>query len=133
MSNEPYDLNEHFLRGDRIRREVLGDERIEAAAVRDSKSDFTRPLTQWATENIWGQIWSRPGLSWRDRSLINLAMLAAMNRPHEIEMHLPGALKNGLSREEIQEVLLQVTAYAGAPAGVDAFSVVHKFFEEKAE
>lgn len=131
MSDDPYDLNERFLRGDRIRRAVLGDERIEAAAVRDSESDFTRPLTQWATENIWGEIWSRPGLTWRDRSLINLAMLAAMNRPHEIEMHLPGALKNGLSREEIQEALLQVTAYAGAPAGVDAFAVVHRFFENK--
>lgn len=131
MSDDPYDLNERFLRGDRIRRAVLGDERIEAAAVRDSESDFTRPLTQWATENIWGEIWSRPGLTWRDRSLINLAMLAAMNRPHEIEMHLPGALKNGLSRGEIQEALLQVTAYAGAPAGVDSFAVVHRFFENQ--
>ncbi len=133
MSSEPYDKNERFMRGDEIRREVLGHERIEAAVRRDSEDDFTSPLTQWATENIWGQIWSRPGLSWRDRSLINLAMLAAMNRPHEIEMHLPGALKNGLSREEIQEVLLQVTAYAGAPAGVDSFAVAHKYFKQQTE
>lgn len=133
MSNDPYERNERFMQGEEIRRKVLGHERIDAASRRDSENDFTRPLTQWATENIWGQIWSRPGLSWRDRSLINLAMLAAMNRPHEIEMHLPGALKNGLSREEIQEVLLQVTAYAGAPAGVDSFAIAHKYFKQQGE
>jgi len=131
VADSPYDHNEDFERGDRIRRAVLGDERIDAACRRDADDDFTRPLTQWTAENIWGQIWSRPGLSWRDRSMINLAILAAMNRPHEIEMHLPGAFKNGLTREEIQEVLLQVTAYAGAPAGVGAFAVVHRYLQER--
>jgi 4-carboxymuconolactone decarboxylase len=133
LSEGHYDDNERFRRGDAIRRSVLGEERIEAASARDARDDFTRPLTQWATENIWGEIWSRPGLSRRDRSLINLAMLAAMNRPRELEMHLPGAVKNGLDREEIREVLLQVTAYAGAPAGVEAFAVAHRFFEDPAE
>ncbi len=132
-TKDPYDRNERFQRGDKVRREVLGEDRVNKAVARDSDSDFTTPLTQWTTENIWGQVWTRPGLSRRDRSMINLAMLAAVNRPHEIELHLPGALKNGLTRAEIQEVLLQVTAYAGAPAGVDSFAVVHKFFKERGE
>ena len=111
-----------------VRREVLGDEYVDRALA--SADSFTGELQDFVTEWCWGGIWTRPGLPRKTRSLLNLAMLAALNRPHEIKMHVRGALKNGVTREEIAEVFLQAGVYAGAPAAVDAFRVAKEVFDE---
>jgi 4-carboxymuconolactone decarboxylase len=87
-------------------------------------------MQELATEYCWGRVWSRPGLARRDRSLINLAMISALNRPHELKMHIGGALRNGVTREEICEIFLQVAIYCGVPAGVDAFRTAREVFAE---
>ena len=107
-----------------VRKAVLGAEFVDKAiALAD---EFNRPLQELVTEYCWGAIWTREGLSRRVRSMLNLAMLTALNRPHELKMHVQGALRNGVTREEIREVLLQATIYAGVPAGVDAFRVARE-------
>jgi 4-carboxymuconolactone decarboxylase len=111
-----------------VRREVLGDEYVDRALA--SADSFTGELQDFVTEWCWGGIWTRPGLPRKTRSLLNLAMLAALNRPHEIKMHVRGALKNGVTREEIAEVFLQAGVYAGAPAAVDAFRGAKEVFDE---
>jgi 4-carboxymuconolactone decarboxylase len=92
--------------------------------------DFSRPLQELVTEYCWGAIWTRPGLSRKTRSLINLAMLTALNRPQEVELHLRGALRNGCTKEEIGEVLLQTAIYCGVPAAVDSFRLARKIFSD---
>jgi 4-carboxymuconolactone decarboxylase len=111
-----------------VRREVLGDEYVDRATA--AADDFSRPLQELVTEWCWGGIWGREGLDRRTRSLVNLGMIAALNRPHELRVHLRGALRNGCTREEIQEVLLQAAVYCGAPAGVDAFRVAREVLAE---
>ena len=111
-----------------VRREVLGEEYVDRAIA--SADSFTGELQDFVTEWCWGGIWTRPGLPRKTRSLLNLAMLAALNRPHEIKMHVRGALKNGVTREEIAEVFLQAGVYAGAPAAVDAFRSAKEVFDE---
>ena len=113
MSNETYD------KGMAVRRDVLGADYVDRTTA--SADPFTRVLYDFVTEWCWGAIWTRPGLSRKTRSLINLAMLTALNRPHEIKLHVRGALNNGVTREEITEVFLQAGVYAGVPAAVDAF------------
>ena len=93
-------------------------------------TDFTRAVQEYVTATCWGDIWSRPGLDHRTRSLINLAMLTALNRPHEFSVHVRGALRNGCTVEEIQEVLLQTAAYCGAPAALEAFRLAARVIEE---
>jgi 4-carboxymuconolactone decarboxylase len=110
------DLHE---RGLAVRREVLGREYVDAAMER--ATDFNRPLQDLVTEHCWGAVWTRPGLSRRDRSLLNLGMLTALGKTHELKLHVRGALNNGLTREEISEALLQAGIYAGVPAAVEAF------------
>jgi len=107
-----------------VRKAVLGAEFVDKAIA--SADEFNRPLQELVTEYCWGAIWTREGLSRRLRSMLNLAMLTALNRPHELKMHVQGALRNGVTREEIREVLLQATIYAGVPAGVDAFRVARE-------
>ena len=119
---------ERFARGLEVRRSVLGAEYVDAALA--GADLFTAPLQELVTEYCWGEVWTRPVLSRRDRSLLNLAMLTALNRPHELRLHTRGAVANGVSREEIQEALLQATIYAGVPAGVDAFRVAREVLEE---
>jgi 4-carboxymuconolactone decarboxylase len=118
-----------FDEGLAIRREVLGTEYVDAALER--ATPFAKPLQELVTEYCWGSIWSRPGLERKTRSLINLAMLTALNRPHELGGHVRGALRNGCSEEEIQEVLLQAAVYCGLPAALDAFRVAEKVLEEE--
>ena len=113
--------NERFEAGLRVRRAVLGEERV--AASLNGASDFSRPLQELVTEYCWGAVWSRPGIERRTRSLINLGMLAALNRQHELDLHVRGAINNGCTPEEIREVLLQVVIYCGVPAGMEAFRV----------
>jgi 4-carboxymuconolactone decarboxylase len=117
-----------FERGLEIRKSVLGKEFVEKAI--SSADDFNRPLQELVTEYCWGAVWGREGLSKRDRSLLNLAMLSALNRPHELKLHIRGALRNGLTRDEIREVLMQVAIYCGVPAGVDSFRIAREAFAE---
>ncbi len=119
---------ELFEAGLKVRREVLGAEYVDAAI--SQADDFSRPLQELVTEYCWGAVWTRPGLSRKTRSLINLAMLTALNRPHEVELHLRGALHNGCTKEEIMEVLLQTAIYCGVPAAVDSFRLARKVFSE---
>jgi 4-carboxymuconolactone decarboxylase len=122
--------NELFEQGLAVRREVLGDEYVDRALA--GATPFSKPIQQLVTEYCWGAVWTRPGLDRRTRSLINVAMLTALNRPHELAGHVRGALRNGCSEEEIQEVLLQAAIYCGMPAGLDAFRVAASVLEETA-
>lgn len=120
--------NELFEKGLQIRREVLGAEHVDASL--SQADDFSRPLQELVTEYCWGNVWSRPGLDRKIRSLINVAMLTALNRPHEVKLHLRGALNNGCSKNDIKEVLLQTAIYCGVPAAMDSLRVAKEFFEE---
>lgn len=120
---------ELYEQGLKIRREVLGAEYVDKSIA--SADDFNRPMQELTTTYCWGAIWGRPGLDRRTRSIINLSMISALNRPHELKLHIAGALTNGLSKEEISEILLQVAVYCGIPAGIDAFRIARQVFEEK--
>lgn len=111
-----------------IRGEVIGKERSEAALA--AASEFDRPFQELALRYCWGDVWGRPGLDRRIRSIVNLAMLAAMGKPNELKIHVRGALTNGVTRSEIQEVLLQACVYAGVPAAGEAFKMAKEVFEE---
>lgn len=110
---------EVFDRGLAIRKEVLGKEFVEKSFA--SATDFNMAMQELTTEYCWGYIWGREGLPKKTRSMLNIAMLSVLNRPHELKIHVKGAIRNGLTREEIREVLLQVAIYGGIPAGVDSF------------
>lgn len=122
-------MSAKFEQGLQIRKEVLGADYVDAALGRESVFDgaFQELVTEWC----WGSIWSRPGIDRKTRSIINLAMLAALNKPSELRLHVRGALNNGVSVEEIKEVLLQVTVYCGVPAGLEAFNVADKVIQEE--
>jgi 4-carboxymuconolactone decarboxylase len=117
-----------FERGLEIRKSVLGKEFVENA-IRTA-DDFSKPLQELVTEYCWGAVWGREGLDKRTRSLLNLAMISCLNRPHELRLHIAGALRNGVTRDEIREVFLQVAIYAGVPAGVDSFRAAREVFEK---
>lgn len=117
-----------YEQGLAVRKAVLGEDYV-ARALADVDS-FSAPLQELVTENAWGTVWTRPGLARRERSLITVAMLVALNRPHELKLHLRGALNNGLTREELREVLLQTAVYCGMPAAVDAFRTARALFRE---
>jgi 4-carboxymuconolactone decarboxylase len=119
---------ELFERGLEIRKSVLGAEHVERQLA--AADDFTRPLQELVTEYCWGAVWGREGLDRRQRSMINLAMISALNRPHELKAHVKGALRNGVTREEIREVLLQVGIYCGIPAAMDSFRVAREALAE---
>ena len=119
---------EMYEKGLKIRREVLGADYVDKAIA--SADDFNRPLQELVTQYCWGEVWGRPGLDRRTRSFINLAMISALNRPHEVKMHVKGALNNGLTKEDIKEVFLQVAIYCGVPAGVDSFRIAREVFQE---
>jgi 4-carboxymuconolactone decarboxylase len=119
---------ELFEKGLKVRREVLGAEYVDKAIA--SADDFNRPLQELVTEYCWGAVWTRPGLDRRTRSIINLAMLTALNRPHEIKLHVRGAINNGLSKDDIREVFLQTAIYCGVPAAIDSFRVAREVFKE---
>ncbi len=119
---------ELFDKGMKIRREVLGDAYVDRALAKSGP--FNDPLQELVTTYCWGWTWGREGLPRRDRSLINLAMISVLNRSHELKAHIRGALNNGLTKEEIREVLLQVGIYAGIPATVDSFRIANEAFAE---
>lgn len=119
---------ERFERGLQTRREVLGTEHVDRALER--VTEFSRPVQELVTEYCWGEIWTRPGLDRKTRSLLNIAMLTAMNRMHELAVHVRGAVTNGATEEEIQETLLQTAVYCGAPAALESFRVAERVLEE---
>ena len=119
---------ELFDKGLKVRREVLGTEYVDNAIK--NADDFSRTLQEFVTEYCWGELWNRPGLDRKSRSMLNLAMLAALNRPHEIKLHIRGAINNGMTKDEIKEVFLQVGVYCGVPAAVDAFRSAREVFAE---
>jgi 4-carboxymuconolactone decarboxylase len=117
-----------FEAGLAVRKAVLGAEYVEKSLR--SADSFTQEMQELVTEYCWGEIWTRPGLDRRTRSFLNLAMLTALNRPHEIKLHVLGALNNGLTRDEIKEVFLQSAIYCGVPAALDAQRVAKEVFAE---
>ena len=121
-------IGELFDEGLATRREVLGDAYVDRALAKSGP--FNDPLQELVTSYCWGWCWGREGLEKRDRSLINLAMIAVLNRHNELKAHIRGALNNGLTREEIREVLLQVGIYGGIPATVDSFRLANEAFAE---
>ena len=118
-----------FDDGLEVRREVLGAEHVDRSL--EQASEFARPMQELVTEYCWGAVWSRPGVDRKTRSLVNLAMLTALNRPHELKLHVRGALNNGASVREIQEVLLQAAIYCGVPAAMDAFRTAEQVLVEE--
>ena len=120
-----------FEEGLQVRREVLGEKYVDAAL--NSADEFNMPMQQLVTEYCWGEIWTRDGLSRQTRSLLNLAMLTALNRPHEIKTHVRGAIRNGCSKQDIQEVFLQTAIYCGVPAAIDSFRTAKATFAEMEE
>ena len=116
--------SEQFKKGLEIRREVLGSDYVDGSLAR--ADNFLMAFQRITTEWCWGYAWTRPGLDRRTRSMLNLVMLTALNRPAELRLHVKGALANGVTVEEIQEILLHATVYCGIPAGLDAFKAAHE-------
>jgi 4-carboxymuconolactone decarboxylase len=125
MSEDPYE------QGMRVRREVLGDDYVDRAV--EGTSEFTASFQELITRFAWGSVWTREGLDRRTRSAITLAILAALGREHELAMHVRAARRNGLTTEEIGEVLLHSAVYAGVPAANAAFAVARRVLEEDEE
>jgi 4-carboxymuconolactone decarboxylase len=120
--------SEKFEAGLKVRKEVLGEQYVNKAL--DNVDEFNRPMQELVTEYCWGEIWTREGLPRKTRSLLNLAMLTALNRPHEVRAHVLGALNNGVTRDEIMETFLQAAIYCGVPAGIDSFRTAKEVFAE---
>ncbi len=123
VSQQRYDI------GLKIRKEVLGEEHVDRALA--GADDFNRDFQELVTEYCWGGTWGRGVLSKQQRSLNNLCMLSALNRPHEFKSHVRGALRNGCSLDEIRETLLQVAVYCGIPAGVEAFRLAREVLDQE--
>jgi 4-carboxymuconolactone decarboxylase len=119
-----------FERGMQVRRAVLGDAYVDRSL--QGGTEFRKPMQELVTEFCWGAVWSREGLDRKTRSLVNLGMLTALNRSTELAAHIRGAVNNGATKEEIQEVLLQTAVYCGMPAGLESFRVAEKVFDDLA-
>lgn len=119
---------ELFDQGLATRRAVLGSEYVDTSIK--NADDFNMPMQELVTQYCWGDIWNRPGLERRTRSFLNLAMITALNRPHELKLHVRGAINNGLTKDEIKEVFLQAAIYCGVPAAIDSFRVAKEVFKE---
>jgi 4-carboxymuconolactone decarboxylase len=124
MDKKTYDT------GIAIRTAVLGKDYVEKSLR--AADEFNMPFQELVTEYCWGAVWGREDLPRKTRSMLNLAMLGVLNRPHELKMHVKGALRNGVTKDEIREVFMQLAIYAGVPAGVDAFRVAREAFAEEA-
>ena len=120
--------SELFAKGLVVRKEVLGAGYVDKSI--NGADDFALAMQEYATEAAWGLIWTRPGLPRKTRSLLNIAMLTIMNRQHELKLHIRSSFTNGVSKDEIKELLLQVAAYAGVPAGIDGFRLAREAFAE---
>ena len=116
-----------YDRGLKVRKEVLGDAYVDNAI--NSADEFSQPLQEYLTAHAWAASWARPGLEKKTRSMLNLAMLTALNRGHEFRIHVKGALNNGVTKEEIREILIQAAVYCGAPAAMDGFRIAKEVFK----
>jgi len=134
MSDPKFDdlRKQLFEQGLKTRRSVVGDEYVDKALANGS-TEFSRPGQEFITEWAWGNVWGRPGLEKRDRSLLNIGMLMALNRGPELAVHIRGARNNGLSELEIREAIIHATVYCGAPAGVEAMKIAERVLNEMAE
>ena len=130
MTDSQFEKNERFERGLALRKEVLGREHVERSLARAGKDPFLLPIQQLAVEFGWGEVWSRPGLPLKTRSFLSIAYLAALGKTDELGAHVAGAVRNGASREEIREVLLQAALYCGIPAGLEAFRVAKRALDD---
>lgn len=119
---------ELFDKGLAMRRQVLGTEYVDASIK--NATDFNIDMQELVTQYCWGDVWNRPGLERKTRSFLNLAMITALNRPHELKLHVRGAINNGLTKDEIKEVFLQGAIYCGVPAAIDSFRVATEVFKE---
>ncbi len=124
------DENPRYKAGLAVRKAVLGEEYVNQSLA--NVDAFMEPIQQLLTENAWGTIWTREGLDRKTRSLLNLAMLTALNRPNELKLHIKGALNNGVTQAEMAEVFLQAAVYCGAPAGLDSFKIAQQVFKDEA-
>ena len=118
-----------YDKGLEIRTAVMSKAYVDKA-LSSNADDFGKPVQDYVTECAWGAVWGREGLSRKTRSMLNLAMISILNRPHELRSHIKGAITNGVTRDEIREVLMQVACYAGIPAGVDSFRIAREVFAE---
>ena len=123
--------NEGYKAGLAVRRKVLGEKYVDDAIAK--ADDFMKPLQQYLTEHAWGAAWTRPGLDLKTRSMLTPAMLTALNRPHELRIHLRGAIRNGVTKEEMQEIFLQCGVYCGAPAALESFKIAKEVLAEPVE
>ena len=118
----------NYDKGLKLRKEVLGAAHVERSLA--NADEFSKPLQDMVTEIGWGMFWNRPGLTRKQRSLLNLGILTALGRPHELGVHIKGAINNGLTKDEIREALIHTACYAGFPATIDAFRTAKKAFDE---
>jgi 4-carboxymuconolactone decarboxylase len=131
MAKFEFDRNERFVNGQALRRRILGADYHDASTRQGEDDPFVGPLRQLNAEFVWNAVWGRPGLPEKTRRLINIAMLAAVNRQPELRTHVRAAYQvGGVTKDEIMEVLLHITVYAGVPAGVDAFRTAKAYFDE---
>lgn len=121
-------MSDKFEKGLKIRKQVLGDAYVEKSI--SNADEFNIPLQKLVTEYCWGEVWGNDDLTIQQRSMINLAMISALNRPHELKLHVKGALRNGLSKDFIRGVLMQVAIYCGVPAAVDSFRIAKEAIAE---
>ena len=130
MDESPFNETEAFRQGLAIRRQWLGEAHVRQSMEQAREQSFMVPIQQFATESIWGQLWTRPGLDHKTRGLLTLAILATLNMKDEIQMHARAALANGITKEEISEVLLHVAGYAGTPRAISAAKAVRAIVDE---
>ena len=121
-------MKDRFDAGLKTRKEVLGDAYVEASL--DKATDFTMAFQEFVTTYCWNDAWNRPGLEKKTRSILNLGMLCALNRPHELRVHIRGAVNNGVTKDEMKEIFLQVGVYCGVPASLEAFKIAQEVFDE---
>ncbi len=126
------DENAAFKAGLAVRKKVLGEEYVNASLANADGDDFMEPLQQYLTEHAWGFSWVREGLTLKTRSMLNLAMLVALNRSNELKLHIRGAINNGVTKDEMREIFLHCGVYCGAPAALDAFKAAQQIFKEEA-
>ena len=123
-----FPFTDKFQRGLKTRKEVLGEDYVNASIGKATEYDF--PMQQLVTEYCWDEIWNRPGLDRKYRSILNLGMISALGRSHELKLHVRGAINNGFTKEELREVFLQVAIYCGVPAAIDSFRTAQEVFDE---
>ncbi|KAJ5352757.1 hypothetical protein N7452_001731 [Penicillium brevicompactum] len=129
MSDSDPSADDLFQAGLKVRREVLGDDYVNKV-LQKKPNPFTQPLQDVVTKSAWGMVWTRPGLTRAQRSMLNIALLATLNRPDEFKLHLVGAIRNGVTKAQISEILLHTSMYAGMPAAVAAFRIADEALKD---